>query len=209
MRRTRAELTAIARARLREMGLRPPLDAHALADALGRLRGKPIHLVPTSELPPMTVFGVTGGDDTNDVVLYNARTSSTGQLGVMLHELAHVLLDHPREAVDHAFRGDADEEYAAISPDAVAALMGDPQAPAALPEDPDSPVDTETPRWRWPWRRNEEPADRPASLYDSDIEWEAETLGTVLMTWIPGYGGHAPPAPANALEDVLGDEGAW
>jgi hypothetical protein len=197
VRASHAQLRATARRTLRRLDLAPPLDPRELAARLGEERGKPIHLVPSTELPPAAAFGVTGGDESRDVVLYEARTSATSQMLIILHELAHIVLEHPRSAVDHSFRADRDGDYETFSADVLAELVGPP------PPDPE-------PGTRWPWRRGEPAEDAaPPSLYASDIEWEAETLATILLTWVPGYGNYVPPRQVSPLEQVLGDDGAW
>ena len=70
-------------------------------------------------------------------------------------------------------------------------------------------------RWSWrrPWRRAATVPRGGAegrTLYDNPIEWEAETVATILLSWVPGFGGYvAEPAAHEPLEDALGDEGAW
>src|SRR5258708_1666427 len=106
------------------LDLRPQLDHRELARRLGERRGKPIHLMASAELPPSAAFGITGGDDTQDVVLYEARTSTTSQLLIILHELAHIILEHPRSVVDHSFRTGWEDEYELISAEALTELVG-------------------------------------------------------------------------------------
>lgn len=216
MRHSHQELRAVARKTLRGLGLTPPLDqgVEVLAARLGERRGKPIVLVATTELPPTAAFGVTGGDDNVDIILYEARTSTTSQLLIVFHELAHIILDHPRVAVDHSFRtGHQEEEYEMFSADVLAELIGpEPVAddePAGEPGVAEASAGDDR-QWRWPWKRSEpRSAGPPASLYAADIEWEAETMATILLTWIPGYGGYVPPRQGTPLEQVLGDDGAW
>lgn len=216
MRHSHQELRAIARKTLRALELTPPLeDVDALAARLAERRGKPIILVATTELPPNVAFGVTGGDDNVDIVLYESRTSTTSQLLIILHELAHIILEHPRAAVDHSFRtGHQEEEYEMFSADVLAELIG-PEPEAKSPQPPETDAHGEDGGagrpWRWPWKRPDGPrtAIPTQSLYAADIEWEAETMATILLTWIPGYGGYVPPRQGTPLEQVLGDDGAW
>lgn len=213
MRASQRQLRQIARRTLRDLGLRPPLELGELAARLGEQRGKPIHLVPSYELPPTAAFGVTGGDETQDVVLFEVRTSTTSQLLIVLHELAHIILEHPRTAVDHSFRTGYEDEYEMLSSEVLAELVSagptasdvTASAESAAPEESDKRR-----RWRWPWRiSGPRPPVGPGSLYAADIEWEAETLATILLTWVPDYGGYVPPPQHSPLEEVLGDDGAW
>lgn len=195
------ELHQFARDRLRSLGLRPPLDQEKLRLAIGRERGTTVHLIPSADIPPGSAYGVTGGDAHNDVVLFEARTTHSHQLLIILHEFAHMLLRHPRAAVDHS---PDPESFQMISAAAVAETLGVPN-----PAEEEGDAARRPRRWsRLRRRRPPNPHTGP-TLYKSRIEWEAETLATILLGWTPGQAEHVHTPPDEALGQILGDEGAW
>ncbi|WP_214364595.1 hypothetical protein [Pseudonocardia sp. H11422] len=204
----RRELKDLCRDTLRQLGMRPPLDVHELCERLGAQRGRPIELVPTTELPPNSAFGITGGDDSCDVIMYEARTTWTHQRLIILHELAHMILRHPRRAVDHSYDSAYAQEFRMISPETLAEVLG--PGWAGTPAEPVSRSD----RPRWPLRRSS--ADRsvpatsaPRSLYDNPIEWEAETMATIMLPWVTLGGPRPTSACEGKLMAALGDTAGW
>lgn len=207
------ELLTFARNRLRRLGLAPPLDADALRAALEIERRTTISLIATTELPPYSAFGVTGSQGEHDVVLYEARTTRSHQTLIVLHEYAHMLLQHPPSEVLHTQAGPA--TFHEIDPQMIAEVLG-LQAPST-PEPPPAPPSRPGRRW-WPaaLRRdrlsrgcNAATASPGANLYARVAEREAETLATILLGWVPGQARYIPARPPGLLDDILGDEGAW
>ncbi len=192
---TRRELESLARQTLRQLELRPPLDVDQLRTRLAEHRGKPIDVVASSSLADCRTFGITGvrpGAEC-DVIMYEARTTWTHQIMIILHELAHMICGHEREAIDHSYRAGLEQEYQMIAPQALAEVLGDrpPQRRGISP------------------LRRGRPTQLGRSLYDDPIEWEAETMATILSAWVPGLGGYVAPPPANGLQAILGDVTGW
>jgi hypothetical protein len=192
----RRQLEGLARQTLRQLELRPPLDVDLLRVRLGERRGKPIDIVASTNLADYQTFGITGSKPSAecDVIMYEARTTWTHQIMIILHELAHMICQHPREAVDHSYRAEFAQQFQTISPQALAEVLG---------TRPPSP-------WRRTLRRRRAQPLFGRSLYDDAVEWEAETMATIMISWVPGCGaGHITPTPADPLEDILGDVPAW
>lgn len=187
----RRQLHALAQRTMRELELTPPLDVELLRERLGEHRGRPILLTPSTELTGSRHFGFTA-DDPNEhatVIFYEPRTPWTHQIMIILHELAHLICDHPGHAIDHSYRADLGREFQEISPQALAEALG-----------------------RSPARRPRGGAGRSGigrSLYDQPVEWEAETMATIMIEWVPGCGGHITPSPSDPLQAILGDVPAW
>ncbi|MCX4694356.1 hypothetical protein [Streptomyces sp. NBC_01408] len=81
---------------LDELDMARPLDVERLCRSVSDRRGRPLHLLPLPETAG-SVAGVCGlwlslGDA--DIVFYEAATSRVHQTHIILHELAHMLLDH-------------------------------------------------------------------------------------------------------------------
>lgn len=149
------QLRALCRDTLRRLGLRPPLDVALLADRLGAARGKPIDLVP-EKLDPAHAFGITGGDHTCDVIMYQVRTTRIHQLLIILHELAHIIAGHPRHSLDHSYNSVHTQEFSEIAPSMRAVRTNDTQPWAERCGGyPSLAVLTPAPfpRWRIPGRR--------------------------------------------------------
>ncbi|OLL74504.1 hypothetical protein Ae168Ps1_2890 [Pseudonocardia sp. Ae168_Ps1] len=202
--RDHAQLHDVARRRLRDLGLSPPLDTDALRTALEQDRGSSIALVPTDELPMGSAFGVTGSRPGIDVVLYERRTTPSQQQLIILHEFAHMLLRHPPSSVLHtATEPGAFREIDAATVAAVLGLRDDPGGE----QRPDTGSHRRR-RWR---RRSGDTTAAPAagSLYAGVEEREAEILATILLGWAPGQTGHVPSRPREALGEFLSAPGAW
>lgn len=204
----RRELKDLCRETLRQLGMRPPLDVHELCERLGAQRGRPIELVPTTELPPNSAFGITGGDDSCDVIMYEARTTWMHQQLIILHELAHMILHHPRRVVDHSYNSAYAQEFRMISPETLAEVFG--------PDWARTPVERAS-RSDRPRRLLRRPgADRSVpsptvrrSLYDNPIEWQAETMATIMLSWVTLDGPRPTSASEGKLMAVLGDTADW
>lgn len=177
----RRQLAALCKSTLQSLGLRPPLDVDLLRERLGERRGKPIDLVLTANLTGRQTFGITASKPgaPSDVILVESQTTWAHQQLIVLHELAHMICDHPSAAIDHSYRAHQVDQYQTISPEAVAAVLGT------------RPV-------------------RPGkSLYDNPMEWEAETMATIMINWVPGCGSRAVEPPSDPLEAALGDIPIW
>lgn len=204
-------LQSVARRRLSEMGLSPPLCLDVLRVALERERETTIALVPTDELPIGAAFGVTGRQDAVEVVLYETRTAPSHQDLIVLHEFAHMVLHHPPSAVLHTR-----EEFASfheIDANAVAEALGK-EVIGAVSDPP-----RRRSRRRW-WRPQAtvdvegftppvSSASPESNRYARVCEREAETLATILLDWMPDQVGAtdvgAPTDPAvERLTDALG-----
>lgn len=206
------ELLRLARARLRRLGVVPPLDPGALRSALELERGTTISLVETRELPPGSAFGVTGSQADQEVVLYEARTTRSHQQLIVLHEYAHMLLRHPPSELLHT-RAEV-ETFHEIDAAMVSEVLGvSPYSDSAATSVPPRRTRPER-RWLPPALRRAPasemlPVSPEASLYARVAEQEAETLATILLGWVPGQAGYIPARPDGRLGAILGDEGAW
>ncbi|GAA0209050.1 hypothetical protein GCM10010492_03400 [Saccharothrix mutabilis subsp. mutabilis] len=84
-----------------------PFDIEEFARRLGEHRGRPIHLFAV-ELPPANdVRGLWLATGTEDFVFHELGTSKLHQENTILHEFAHMLLDHRGN-------GHLDEEQARV-----------------------------------------------------------------------------------------------
>ncbi len=87
------------RALLRELDIRPPLDVRKLCGRLARQRGRPIRLVAH----PITVpgpFGLWFMTASMDVIFYQRDTTRPHQDHIILHEIGHIIADHPSAVGD-------------------------------------------------------------------------------------------------------------
>ncbi|RGC65017.1 hypothetical protein C5N14_30675 [Micromonospora sp. MW-13] len=78
---------------LRTLDVPRPLDVHQLCAQVARLRGRPIHLLPTA-FPDGTVCGLWIASDSADYLAYEQDTSAIHQEHILLHELGHLLCGH-------------------------------------------------------------------------------------------------------------------
>lgn len=173
-------LVMLARQKLSELGLRPPFDIELLRQALELQRGTNITLVPTDEMPPGAAFAVTGRQGDVEVVLHESRTTAFHQKLIVLHEFAHMLLEHPPSVILHSQVAPA--PFREIDAAAVAEALGRvaPRHKASVSER----------LGRWLMRsRQPSPPQRSASsepnVYTQVCEGEAETLATILLDWLP------------------------
>lgn len=192
----RRQLDSLARHTMRGLDLGQPLDVELLCSRLGEQRGKPIEVVASSALAGYQTFGFTAShpDAECDVIVYEARTSWAHQMMIILHELGHIICGHHGQAIDHSYREQFAQQFQEISIGALAEVLGDrpPRRRGRL----------RRPRIHLPPRIGR-------SLYDEPMEWEAETMATILSCWVPGLGGYQPPAPTDELHAILGDGPAW
>ncbi|WP_329275964.1 hypothetical protein [Streptomyces sp. NBC_00691] len=73
-----------------------PFQVDELCSAIAAERGRPLLLLPMPAVMPARagVCGMWVSFGTSDHVYYNVVTSRTHQTHIVLHELAHILLDH-------------------------------------------------------------------------------------------------------------------
>jgi hypothetical protein len=84
---------------LRELDIRPPLDVSELCRRLAAKRGRPIRLVPYPiEIPGP--FGLWFGTESVDYILYQKETTRPHQDHIILHEIGHIIADHPSDETD-------------------------------------------------------------------------------------------------------------
>ncbi|RCG28228.1 hypothetical protein DQ384_24150 [Sphaerisporangium album] len=79
---------------LRELDIRPPLDVRELCRRLAERRGRDIRLVsyPIGTPGP---FGLWFMTDTTDFIYYQQATTPPHQDHIVLHEIGHIIADHP------------------------------------------------------------------------------------------------------------------
>jgi hypothetical protein len=85
---------------LRELDIRPPLDVRELCARLAERRGRPIRLVAH----PITVpgpFGLWFMTESMDVIFYQSETTRPHQDHIILHEIGHIIAEHPSDDRDH------------------------------------------------------------------------------------------------------------
>ncbi|MFD7099542.1 hypothetical protein [Streptomyces xanthophaeus] len=87
---------------LKDLDIPHPLDVERLCASISEQRGRPLHLLPLPEAvgAEAGVCGLWLGLGDADIVFYEAATSRVHQTHIILHELAHMLLDHGRLGVD-------------------------------------------------------------------------------------------------------------
>ncbi|MFE2145172.1 hypothetical protein ACFXA3_26120 [Streptomyces sp. NPDC059456] len=85
---------------LDELEIARPLDVEDLCRAVAERRGRPLHLLPLPESAGADagLCGLWLGLADSDVVFYEPGTSPVHRTHIILHELAHILLDHGKLA---------------------------------------------------------------------------------------------------------------
>lgn len=191
-RRAERQLRRTVRRELRCLGIRPPLRIEELCGRLGRHRGREIHLV-SSPMPTNQAFGLWIGTSAADYIFYQCRTTRPHQVHIVLHELGHMLADHPSD--EAADLSELDAVSAALAGDNV----GDDVLTQLMPTLPPEMARAELRRRR---RR-----------YDSEEEREAELVATIVREWSFVLDHAAPWAPRHAagqgVQDALGDRQGW
>jgi Zn-dependent peptidase ImmA (M78 family) len=84
---------------LRELDVRPPLDVRELCGRLARQRGRPIRLVAHPIKVPGP-FGLWFETESMDVIFYQRETTRPHQDHIILHEIGHLVADHPSDEDD-------------------------------------------------------------------------------------------------------------
>jgi Zn-dependent peptidase ImmA (M78 family) len=79
--------------------IQPPLDVRQLCERLAELRGRPIRLL-AQKIPANGPFGVWLAGKDADVIVYQEQTTPSHQDHIILHELGHMLAEHPSDEAD-------------------------------------------------------------------------------------------------------------
>jgi Zn-dependent peptidase ImmA (M78 family) len=90
------ELRRRCRRLLRELDVQPPLDVVDFCARLADVRGRPIKLIPYpiwADGP----FGLWLKGDRTDYIVYQQHTTQPHQRHIILHEVGHILADHPSD----------------------------------------------------------------------------------------------------------------
>jgi hypothetical protein len=104
---------------LRELDIRPPLDVRELCARLAERRGRPIRLIAHPIKVPGP-FGLWFLTESMDVIFYQRETTPPHQDHIILHELGHIIADHPSDEGD-------DQAWDALTADARPAYAGGPR----------------------------------------------------------------------------------
>lgn len=171
---------------LAQLDVRPPVTLGDLVAAVARHHGSRITLVP-AELPTDKAFGATGSDASGEVVVYQQHTTTSHQALIVLHELAHILAQHPRQRIQPtaAVVEAASERLAALPESMLHLVLGTATAREELEQARPGLLDD----LRAAARPDAEapvvaPEDVAGSLYDDQAEWEAETMATIMLEWL-------------------------
>ncbi|MBA0127262.1 hypothetical protein H0B56_17060 [Haloechinothrix sp. YIM 98757] len=168
---------------LRALDIQPPLDVEQLCERIGRVRHRPIRLVP-HPIPVPGPFGVWVATGERDYILYQQETSAPHQNHIVLHEFGHILAGHRSDETDDALLsqlypgtdpGTLRQHYPELTPDAIRRAL----------------------------RR---------TAYDSEQEREAELAATIILEWasvldqvaLRGGADAATRRLGSALQDRLG-----
>jgi len=90
------ELRRRCRGLLRELDVQPPLDVHEFCARLAMVRGRPIKLVPYP-LWADGPFGLWFKGRHADFIVFQEHTTKPHQRHIILHEVGHILADHPSD----------------------------------------------------------------------------------------------------------------
>lgn len=96
---TERSLRRYCRHLLRELELRPPLDVTDLCGRLAEHRGKPI-LLAEHPLPVPGPFGVWLSTARADHIFYQAQTTGSHQVHIIVHEIGHLIAGHRSDEQD-------------------------------------------------------------------------------------------------------------
>lgn len=185
------EYTAIrerCRTELARLEITPPVPLSHLVEAVARLNGQPITLAP-ADLPIDSAFGATASDTSGDIITYQRRASASHQLVIVLHELAHILLRHERHTVEPDLH-QVQQNLDALPPEMLHLVLGtspdDTYVSGTLDEARQGLLDdlrtaAESPH---PTAPTVHADDVGGGLYSDTDEWEAEAMGTMMMSWL-------------------------
>ncbi|MFI0776239.1 hypothetical protein [Streptomyces sp. NPDC021212] len=98
-RESERELARRIRRMLRELEVEPPLSVHQLCKALSVHRGRHIELRPYP-LPTSGPIGLWLDTPHADLIIFQDRTTPRHQDHIILHEVGHILADHPGTSAD-------------------------------------------------------------------------------------------------------------
>ncbi|MGW5643688.1 hypothetical protein [Saccharopolyspora sp. NPDC003762] len=84
---------------LRELEIDAPLEVPELCGRLAKRRGREIKLRPYP-LPVPGAFGLWIGTTDADYILYQSKTTTAHQDHIILHEVGHIISDHPSNEND-------------------------------------------------------------------------------------------------------------
>ena len=90
------ELRKRCRGLLRELDVQPPLDVHEFCARLAVVRDRPIKLIPYP-LWADGPFGLWFKGGSTDFIVYQQHTTKPHQRHIILHEVGHILADHPSD----------------------------------------------------------------------------------------------------------------
>ena len=93
-----------------------PFDIFTLCEDVGRQRGRPLRLIPTS-CGVGSLCGVWIAGEAEDYVFYERNTSPLHRSHIILHELGHIMCDHRGALVS------ADQYARLLMPDLDPALI--------------------------------------------------------------------------------------
>ena len=199
----RRQLHKRAQKTARELNLSSPLDIDELRDRLGTSLGRPILFAAMPLLKTHSVYGLLWDDPARDAIVlaYEQSASPAHQALIQLHELAHKILQHPSQGIDHSHQAQLGRRLEGLAPDKVTASLDE-----ALGHKPS--------RLRlpgWPRKKDRANGAHPVAptLYDNMFEWEAEMMATIMLSWVDGYGGHVTPTPTSPAAAALGDRTPW
>ncbi|PKV94741.1 hypothetical protein ATK30_5623 [Amycolatopsis echigonensis] len=168
---------------LTDLDIHPPLDVTELCRRVGVQRGKPIRL-RAHPIPVPGPFGAWVAAASADYIFYQQETSKPHQDHIILHELGHMLAGHDSDAHDDTLLSD---------------LCPGSSTEALRAEYPDLAPDAV----RRALRR---------TSYDTEQEYEAETVATIILewasvldrVWVPAAGNDTAHRMETALSDRLG-----
>ncbi|MFD7830293.1 ParH-like protein [Kitasatospora sp. NPDC058243] len=121
MRDDRCYRSALRRCRrmAEQLELPSPFDTTVLLEQIARRRGRPIDLLPVAARPNAPC-GLLVSTREADYILYTADTSALHRRHILVHEIAHLLLDHAGSAP----LGPAADLLPHLSPDLVRRVLG-------------------------------------------------------------------------------------
>ena len=103
---------------VRDLPMPVPFDAPALCAAVAERRGRPIRLVPMAGLTG--VCGLWVATATTDLIFYEQVTTPPHREHIILHELSHVLCDHPSSSLGTQ----VEELLPSLDPEMVQRVLG-------------------------------------------------------------------------------------
>lgn len=194
---------------LAQLHVQPPVTLRELVGAISEHVGYPITLAP-ADLPVDAAFGATGSDGSGDVVVYQRNTSTSHQLVIVLHELAHILAGHPRQPVTPPPIEQVSQRLSNLPESMLHLVLGtDQPTPASTELDDARPGLLDELREAAQNTTDPAPALRPeevtGGLYDDQAEWEAETMATIMIDWLTSTAVYPVSPRLRRLHATMGD----